>query len=263
MIEKRSFHLVISFLTLRKVIGILGSSLPVILIVGFFFLGGGEEFRSSISSYYHTNMHDIFVGVLCAVSLFLFAYKGYDSIDNIAANLGGIFALGVALLPTTVENSRESYSIIPFVDMQIISYLHFASAALFFTILAYFSLFLFTKSGANRKTVQKKRRNRIYRICGIVMVAAIMLIAIYILFFQKTLLKQYNPVLILESVSLLAFGISWLVKGEVLLKDKKVTSNISNAQKRSEKLSRCRKYLHCILRTRLFLKVKNKSHFKK
>lgn len=261
MEEKGTFNLVISFLTLRKVIGILGSSLPAILIVGYLFLGGGEEFRSSISSYYHTNMHDIFVGILCAVSLFLFAYKGYDSKDNIAANLGGIFALGVALLPTTGENSEKLYSIIPFVNMEIISYFHFISAALFFTVLAYYSLFLFTKSGKIRKTLQKIRRNRIYRACGIVMVSAIILIAVYILFFQKSFLEQCNPVLILESVSLLAFGISWLVKGEVLLKDKEGTCNISNAPRRSGKLLRCRKYLNCILRIKLLLKEKNKSKF--
>lgn len=32
-------------------------------------------------------------------------------------------------------------------------------------------------------------------------------------------LKKYDPVFWLESVSLFAFGISWLVKGQLILKD--------------------------------------------
>jgi predicted RND superfamily exporter protein len=68
---------------------------------------------------------------------------------------------------------------------------------------------------------EKKRRNVIYRSCGIVMILAIGCITVYTIFFRRTFLAAINPVLILESVALVAFGISWLVKGHTLFKDKR------------------------------------------
>jgi uncharacterized membrane protein len=53
------------------------------------------------------------------------------------------------------------------------------------------------------------------------MILAIVCIALYTIFFRGTSLAAMNPVLILESVALLAFGISWLVKGHTLFRDKK------------------------------------------
>ena len=66
----------------------------------------------------------------------------------------------------------------------------------------------------------KKRRNMIYRLCGFVMALAIACIIIYTAFLRDTIVARYDPVLILESVGLLAFGVSWLVKGGSLFKDK-------------------------------------------
>jgi hypothetical protein len=44
-------------------------------------------------------------------------------------------------------------------------------------------------------------------------------IMVYMLFLQKTVLRNWAPVLILEILALWAFGFSWLVKGETLFKD--------------------------------------------
>ena len=51
------------------------------------------------------------------------------------------------------------------------------------------------------------------------MVLAIVCITLYTIFLRRTSIAAINPVLILESVALLAFGISWLVKGHTLFKD--------------------------------------------
>lgn len=59
----------------------------------------------------------------------------------------------------------------------------------------------------------KRVRNIIYRVCGIGMLAALVLMVLPIQFFAKTF--------IVEAIALTFFGISWLVKGQVfgLFKD--------------------------------------------
>ncbi len=209
----------ISYLTLRKSVGILGISLPVVLIIGSVTCGDCREIQSSISSYYHTGMRDILVGILCAVALFLFAYRGYDRRDSLAGNLACIFALGVAFFPTSVSEPL-THCIPEAVDTGIVSTIHFMSAAGFFLVLSYFSLFLFTIS-KEPVTPQKKIRNRIYRVCAYAMLGSMALIALYSFYLENKfpVLRDCDPVFWLETLALWAFGISWLTKGETLWAD--------------------------------------------
>ena len=91
-------------------------------------------------------------------------------------------------------------------------------AALLFLTLSYFALFLFTKSGGD-PTPAKLVRNRIYRFCGVVMLACIAGIGIYHAFLDHTALSRLNPVFWLETFALWSFGISWFIKGETLWTD--------------------------------------------
>jgi len=213
--ETAQLSLVVSYLTIRRTIGILGISFPVILVSGSLISGGADHIQSSISSYYHTNMRDFFVGMICAVALFFFSYKGYDKRDNIAANLGSLFALGTAFLPTSNGDTIQGRN-------PVIGQLHLCFAALFFLVLIYFSLLLFTKTDQGKKPAGKKRsRNLVYRLCGYSMLLCILLIAACLIFLNDLYpdLKRYNPVFWLESFSLWAFGVSWLTKGEIIWKD--------------------------------------------
>ena len=212
---------VISYLTLRKAVGILGITFPVIVVAGSLILGGCEGIQSSISTYYHTNMRNIFVGILCAIALFLFAYKGYDKRDAIAGNLACLFALGVAFFPTSVSESILPCIPYPF-ENHIISTIHFVSAGGFFLVIAYFSIFLFTIKDAN-PTRMKLTRNRLYRVCGYIILACILLIAAYSICLSYDScqgLQRYDPIFWLETIALWAFGISWLTKGKTILVDK-------------------------------------------
>ena len=58
---------IISYYTMRRAIGVLGITLPLILLAGSFLLGDCKEVQGSISTYYYTNMRNIFVGFNCAV----------------------------------------------------------------------------------------------------------------------------------------------------------------------------------------------------
>ena len=203
---------VLSYLTLRKTLGILGISLPIILVVGSCACGRYDEIQQSISAYYYTNMGNVLVGVLFAYGLFLFAYKGYGKVDDLTGDLGCIFALGVALFPCQSANP-------------IIGQVHLISAAWLFLVFAYFSIVLFTKSKYAKQNLpkEKKDRNLVYRICGYTILVCILLMIIYMYVLKKSVpeLASLKPIFWLETIALWAFGLSWIVKGNVILKDKK------------------------------------------
>lgn len=208
-----------SYLSLRKAVGWIGILLPFVLVAGHLIIFNGASALTNMSTYYHTGMRDLFVGAICAIALFLFFYKGYDRWDNSAANLAGFFALGVAFFPTVKEGPWDW-----------IAWVHFSCAACFLVILALISIFLFTR-GEEHLTEMKKKRNQIFRACGIIMLVALASIEVFFLFFDG-INSDSRFVLIAETVTLMAFGISWLTKGGTLYPDKPIKkSNMENEEK--------------------------------
>ena len=218
---ERENKLVLSYLTVRKLIGILGFFLPVMLVIGSIILGSCEEIQPSISNYYHTAMRDVFVGYMCALSIFLLSYKGYDLTDRIVSALAGTFGLILALLPTTFKipvipcNIQCNVSIPDYVGT-----IHLVSAGLFLISLACFSLFLFTK-GETNPTPQKITRNKVYTGVAYLMFACIALLILYFALPAATreTLGAFKHVYWLETIAIMAFGVSWLVKGGFLFQD--------------------------------------------
>jgi len=204
---------------MRRSIGILGISLPFVVILGGF-AQGEPALQGSISGYYYTNMRDFIVGILSGVALFLLSYKGYEKIDDIVANMSGIFALGMIFFPTAMYSGKVVRVGMFLIDDNISEPIHLTFGALFFLALSFNSLFLFTRRHPGVMGKEKRRRNVIYRLCGIVMIAAIVCITVYTILLRGSAVAAINPVLIFESVALLAFGISWLVKGNTLFKDR-------------------------------------------
>src|SRR5687767_1917242 len=86
--------------TLRQAIGWLGILLPLAMVAGNSLLSSCHELQNSISHYYYTITGYWLVGNLCAVAMFLVAYKGYSLRDNIAATIAGFSAVLIALFPT-------------------------------------------------------------------------------------------------------------------------------------------------------------------
>ncbi len=177
------------------------------------------------------------MGSLCAIAVFLVSCKGWDRWDTVSGVLAGIFALGVALFPTTPASGATAAD-------KIIGKVHLVSAAAFFVTLALMSILLFTKThpqdmrrrkGFGRlsrllvtSTVpgrplsrRKKARNLIYRICGYTIAASIVAMLAGATLPASASLKQLHPTFWLESLAVVAFGVSWLVKGETLLRDRK------------------------------------------
>ena len=216
--------LIISYLTLRKAVGILGMILPFILLAGYILFEKDCVFPPSISHFYYTGLGNYFVGTLCAVSLFLFSYNGYNDGDKWVAKLAGLFAILVALFPTNFNGyGPELCSRIAASENDFSNIVHYTAATLLFSAFAWFSLVLFTKTKKDATiTPQKIIRNGIYRTCGWVIIVCIIGIALFS--FIPSLynrFKLYKPTYVLETFALLAFGFSWLIKGETFFMDKK------------------------------------------
>jgi len=207
--------LVISHLILRRVLGTLGIALPFILPIGVILSNSNSDpFQPSISHYYYTNMGDVFVGVLWGFGLFLFSYKGYDVAtskvsDNVLTNIAGLFAVGVSLFPTVSARCIDCHP-------SWVGTLHLGFAALFFLILGYMSIFVFTDSNKppEERSPSKKRRNVLFIIFGIIIWACMIALFVYFMFFNTG--EPTRTVYIFETISLLAFGTSWLIKGRAL-----------------------------------------------
>jgi len=67
---------IFTYRRIRRAIGYLGLSLPILLVALSFIPFFKTSLQPSISHYYFTNLREIFTGTLCAVGLFLICYKG-------------------------------------------------------------------------------------------------------------------------------------------------------------------------------------------
>ena len=87
--------------------------------------------------------------------------------------------------------------------------IHYLSAALLFVVFIVFSLWLFRKTNVPKGEpipTDKLWRNRIFLVCGLVMVASVLWAA-----------SSYftgAPIFWPEAIAVWAFAVSWLVKGE-------------------------------------------------
>jgi hypothetical protein len=198
--------LVLSYLGLRKGIGIIGLALPLVLLFGRIIFES-HGILDTISAYYYSVMRDIFVGSLWAIGIFLISYR-YASLDDILGDLAGLFAILVSIFPTTDPDKKPT-------ELQMTSGLaHLVFAACFLIILAIFALYLFREENPDGPTPKKRQRNRVYFICGIAIFACLVLIILVQFLPSNSWLQSIHPRFWLESLAIWAFGIAWFVKGE-------------------------------------------------
>lgn len=224
--EPENAVMLISYRTLRTIVGVLGMFLSLILVTGMIIIGTHPWIQSSISHFYHTRMGDVFVGLLTAISLFLFVYKGPHTTDHWLGNIAGVFGLIVAFCPTVYhgEGAVEGCMLnrAPY-NPAWTQYVHLTAALIFLIILTVFSLWLFPKTNPGSTVVrgsQKWKRNIVYYICGIIMGLCIVALVVSFIVLSKEEIRDSIIVFLLESIALFFFGISWLVKGEqVVLAD--------------------------------------------
>lgn len=197
-----------SMLRQRRFIGITASLLPVMVL----FISAIEQtvpFSLSSSVYLECGKI-LFNGILFSAGLFLIYYEGYTKLDSIANTIIGIAIILITVFPTTPDYPFVGNVGLLYLPQNISGILHLIFAGIAFVGLALDSLFLFTKSSESM-TKEKARRNTVYIVCGI-----LMLICLILMLTLNNVVSWNYWVLACEAVFMLAFGVSWLVKGEAI-----------------------------------------------
>ena len=235
---------VISYHKIRLSVGFIGMLLPLVLWLGntlinksdilnnpFWIKFNGHynaqaNLKFSISHFYYSTVGEIFTGALCAVALFLFCYRGYPKPsygkysfipgDNFMANFAAALGLLVVIFPTNSEEIQDNLR--SFISSENSGYIHYAAASLFFFSLAIISFVNFRRT-KHPEDFGKMKSHPIYKYCGIIMIVCMLiLLLIFILgelHYDVSWSDEYNVTYWFETIILFAFGISWIVKGEV------------------------------------------------
>ena len=215
---------------LQRAVGIIAITLP--FVIGIIDRWIRHKHHGSISAYYYERTGNYFVGSLFALAVFFFSYNyrplpGHQ-LDRVFSKIASLMAAGVAMMPTSSEGSKAHGG------SQVIAACHLVCAGILFTVLAIFSLYLFTQSSGPSSTTsfwnrllrifrtdpldlplltdRKKLRNKIYRVCGWLIVASVLMIPLCYAF-------SWDLVFWFESIAVVSFGFSWLVKGETIFAD--------------------------------------------
>ncbi len=225
--------------TLRIVVGLLGIALPVLLCFGLWLDTGYARPLESISHYYFTRVGGIFVIVVSLLAIFLMIYKGNNKLDFILSTFAGVCALLLVLFPTSnidLLSPSCPVSVTTLKESDFRVGLHYFSAAIFLLSLAALSIFVFTQPDDPNHpqvlpTPQKRIRNVFFVGCGIVMVSALV-IAFLEGYLEVIELRVFgeSTTFWMETVAVVSFGFSWLIKAQVFFKDKPEISSLAPAQ---------------------------------
>ncbi len=206
---------------IRKLIGVLGLALPFLLPIS------EGQFLSSISHYYYLSFSSIlFIIIISCFGLFLISYKGYklddtEKIsDDMLTNIGGLAALVVVLFPTSCLGSESvvidnlckcgDYPLLGHND-KLTNTVHLVSAGIFIFTMGWMSKYKFTRG-------RDDSNNRVYRICGNIVWGAVTLLVLLViadLIKDDFKITKYD-VYILETIAVVPFAISWVIKGKTM-----------------------------------------------
>ena len=210
-------HVLGTYFDVRLGIAVLGFSLPILLaLIGKLL---GIPLQGSMSAYYHAiagpipdcqasvaigsgTLRNLFVGVLTAVGVSLYVYKGFSQSENVALNLAGIALATVAFVPMGwPECSRGGW----------IS-THGGAALFFFLCIAYVSVFRAMDTVSLIKSEKRARRYSIaYRWLGIAMIVSPVAAVLWNALFTPPG-DHSSKIFFIEAFGVFAFAGYWLVK---------------------------------------------------
>ena len=217
--EKAPVPVVMSYLLMRVLIGVIAVLLPLTLILVNWAIGHG--FASSMSGYYYTPMRNIFVGSLWAIGVFLISYDGYDLADRVITDVAGLCAVCIACFPTTPAHQ-------PTARQALVGDLHLTFACSAFVLLSVMAFrfckrrptpagltwwrrvqyaFGFTGPGESQAPAWERV---VYRVSGGAILTCVILV------YPLSTAATYS-LLVLETIMLVFFGLSWFVKGRKIL----------------------------------------------
>jgi hypothetical protein len=202
----RTSHLESSFIVQRRGMAFLAAVFPVAFLSSSFVFDR-TAFQTSISAYYWTLdlERNIFVGVLCAVGVFLLLYKGYNRLEDRILDLAGISAAGVAFFPMDRAGDCASAGISA----------HGVFAVTFFACI--FIICIFMSENTLKEMDNVRRRSafrRAYRLCSGIMIASIALAVLSRLLPKEyvRMLCEYSVIFWFEAIGVWAFSAFWYIK---------------------------------------------------
>ncbi len=185
-----------------------------------------ENLKDSISHFYYSTVGELFTGSLCAVALFLFCYRGYPKPksgkyrfipgDSFMANFAAVMALLVVIFPTSSSEINDNLR--SFIASEYTGYIHYGAAVLFFTTLSLISFVNFRRTKFPEQ-FGKMKSHPIYKTCAIIMM--ICMLSLFIVFILERngvnidWAEKINLTYWLETIMLIAFGTSWIIKGKI------------------------------------------------
>jgi hypothetical protein len=191
----------LSYRNLRAIIGYVGLTLPVVLLLAGVVDG---HIESSISTYYYTKVGNVFTGALCVIGVFLLAYRLASwAIDNVATTLAGIAALGVAFFHAAPKNAT--------LNQLRLADVHLTCAALLFILLGAISLFIFPRD------MSPDQPDRTWRVNCYMGLGALIWLSIVLMPTLNALVGSFydgnHVFFILETICVMAFAVSFILKG--------------------------------------------------
>lgn len=143
---------------------------------------------------------DIFVGSLFAIAAMMVAHNGLSRAEFFASKGASAAAVAIAVFPTACGDIAGS----PW---------HFPSAALMFSILAWFCWSFYRRTKLKMHQNEAARRRVAYAVCGIGIVLSMLAIGAKWVF---GLWDGTNAVFVFEAIGLALFGVSWLIASHFL-----------------------------------------------
>jgi len=192
----------LSYRNLRAIIGYVGLTLPVVLLLTGVIDG---HLESSISAYYYTKVGNVFTGALCVIGIFLVAYRLTSwALDNVATTLAGVAALGVAFFHAAPKNAT--------LNQLRLADVHLACAAALFILLGAISLLIFPEDMSEAEKQDQKWRLYCYMGLGALIWLSIILMPV-LNALAGSFYDNNHVFFILETICVMAFAVSFILKG--------------------------------------------------
>ncbi len=195
-------HPEIDQLTMKMIVGVIAISIAFVTSV----VSNLERPLTSISESYFAGdwSRGFFVGFLYIIAAFLLCYNGQTRAHMVLSKLAALASFGVAMFPCKCRDMDE-----------IIPYVHYASAAVMFAILAFFCLEFYRHASAKGHR-QASWRSWIYLGCFWAIALSIIALGTNAVL-QDAFSKSWSRfVFFCEMTGLVAFGVCWLVASRVL-----------------------------------------------
>ncbi len=200
----------------RILAGGLALLLPAAMVItDLVALPGSPMQRGSLSAYYHSGMHDLFVGMMCVIGTLLIVHRlGERSIDNALGIVSGVAAMLVGFFPTG-RPPRPRTPLSPIERLfgeQPVTAVHHASAAVMFGTL--FALTVLYAIREGRKPPLGRRSPAFWRgyhfgCAGLIVTGGVLTL----LANGLHLLDPHTTPLYVECLVIGGFGLSWLGLG--------------------------------------------------